>query len=436
MVSEMLDSVNMENWETWKKDIHQNFTENLVVQWKNRGFDCEQTREWVNIGFLKPKHFEIVSYLKQNYCSVENFKKSLSRSIGKNERIEKIFWAHPSFGPCALVISSSIDEINKKSGKFKINLLVYDPKENDPWCVKIFSNSSNLEEARARVRSIKDELEGEVPVLALLRSRGEKILLSEVVKDVRLEIRKNVINKPDSCIKKHDIISIEMDSKHSLGLKHAAVYLTNKEAVHISGESKKNNNFRAQKDNWEKFLDNRKEAKEIILYRPLVPFKLSELIEQHIDIAVNTEYGSGKYNLLSRNCEHFATLCVGGVPFSKQVDALIFPWKSGELKRKEIQKTIEENNRKFDILMQQSMYPNFTPEQIQAWISHNFTHQETKKWIDAGLQPADYDFCVWLRGIKKVDAEWVLNHYNALKQEYEQKIQGQTAQILQANPQN
>ncbi|CAJ0834746.1 2267_t:CDS:10 [Entrophospora sp. SA101] len=160
------------------------------------------------------------------------------------------------------VVSSPTGGSNEH-GKFKINLLVCDPKENDPLRIKVFSKSSNLEEAMNRVRLIKDDLEGDIPILALLREGGEKIFLSKIIKEVRLEIRGNAVNKPDKCIKNHDIISVEMDGR--CGLKHAAVYLANKKVAHISAE-------------------------ELTLYRPLIPFKFPSLIEEHINTTVNMKY--------------------------------------------------------------------------------------------------------------------------------------------------
>jgi len=73
-----------------------------------------------------------------------------------------------------------------------------------------------------------------------------------------------------------------------------------------------------------------------------------QFIQRNINIAVATEYGLGKYNLLSSNCEHFATLCVLGDPFSEQVNKLVLRKGDGKLGRREIQKEIEKTNRKFD----------------------------------------------------------------------------------------
>ena len=74
-----------------------------------------------------------------------------------------------------------------------------------------------------------------------------------------------------------------------------------------------------------------------------------------------------------------------------------------------------------------NLHPSFTPQLIQAWQKHNFTYEQTRDWINIH-SPADQtqaiqepEFYAWLRDIKKVDSDWMLNHGNhqALKQEYQ-----------------
>jgi len=43
------------------------------------------------------------------------------------------------------------------------------------------------------------------------------------------------------------------------------------------------------------------------------------------------------------------------------------------------------------------------------WENEGFSYEECKDWISAGLKPHDADFAAWLRDIKKVDSDWVLN---------------------------
>lgn len=68
-------------------------------------------------------------------------------------------------------------------------------------------------------------------------------------------------------------------------------------------------------------------------------------------------------------------------------------------------------------------------ELIKQWKSQHFTYQEVQDWVNSFgfhyFNPYDYDFISWIRDIKKLTAEEVLNHYNSndLRREYqEQKL--------------
>ena len=88
-----------------------------------------------------------------------------------------------------------------------------------------------------------------------------------------------------------------------------------------------------------------------------------------------------------------------------------------------------------------NLHLNFTPELIQAWQNHNFTAEQARDWInihsstDQNQAIQEPEFYAWLRDIKEIDSDWVLNHGNhqSLKQKYQTyKRQNQsTAQILQ-----
>ena len=66
--------------------------------------------------------------------------------------------------------------------------------------------------------------------------------------------------------------------------------------------------------------------------------------------------------------------------------------------------------------------PNFTPELIQEWKLYGFTYEECADWMNIEQELAIYNpaYYAWLRDIKRVDPEWVLNHGNAeeLQNEY------------------
>ncbi|CAI2164805.1 1564_t:CDS:2 [Funneliformis geosporum] len=93
-------------------------------------------------------------------------------------------------------------------------------------------------------------------------------------------------------------------------------------------------------------MEDHKETNHMIVYYPIVPFKRPELIQKHIEMAISVKYGLGKYHLLKNNCEHFATLCVVGVPFSKQAD-ITFNSTNGKIDKEYVLKKMEESNELF-----------------------------------------------------------------------------------------
>lgn len=82
---------------------------------------------------------------------------------------------------------------------------------------------------------------------------------------------------------------------------------------------------------------------------------------------------------------------------------------------------------------------NFTPELVQEWKKHGFTYEQCWDWLNTTSplqwnqtikEPAYY---AWLRDVKQVSAEWVLNEGNEEKlgQEFFQWYQEQQFQAQQ-----
>jgi hypothetical protein len=67
-----------------------------------------------------------------------------------------------------------------------------------------------------------------------------------------------------------------------------------------------------------------------------------------------------------------------------------------------------------------NIHSNFAPELIQQWQSHNFTLLQCKEWLDVGLKITDTNYAQWLRDIKQLTPEQVLNCGNQeqLNQEF------------------
>lgn len=65
---------------------------------------------------------------------------------------------------------------------------------------------------------------------------------------------------------------------------------------------------------------------------------------------------------------------------------------------------------------------SFTIELVHSWKKMGFGYQQCQDWINIGMNPADANFCAWLRDIKKVDTEWLLNYgeVEKLQSEYQE----------------
>jgi len=92
--------------------------------------------------------------------------------------------------------------------------------------------------------------------------------------------------------------------------------------------------------------------------------------------------------------------------------------KTTSLKRK-IEEVIDPSDKSW-----KNIKLDFTPELVQEWQKHGFSREETSDWINIGMGITDTEFCAWLRDIKKVDTEWVLNHgeVEELQSEYQQSL--------------
>ena len=56
------------------------------------------------------------------------------------------------------------------------------------------------------------------------------------------------------------------------------------------------------------------------------------------------------------------------------------------------------------------IHSNFTLELSKEWKNLGFSYEEAQEWINIGFKPNDLKLCAWLRDIRQVDTEWVLNY--------------------------
>lgn len=208
--------------------------------------------------------------------------------------------------------------------------------------IKIFEHIYK-DEINKKVRELKIQLNSDNPILALY---SHNFSPEEVIE--RNILPKEAEQEPSKYLRPTDLIWRTMNIP---GAYHVAIYLGNKRVAHI-GSSKfiktskinaKSNKalLGARNDHWLDFL---KDAKELIRYRPLVPFKRPEKIQEHISQAILAEYGAKNYSFLGNNCEHFATLCVCSIPFSTQADKISLLTHKVYL---DLAQEIKENDHKF-----------------------------------------------------------------------------------------
>lgn len=82
-----------------------------------------------------------------------------------------------------------------------------------------------------------------------------------------------------------------------------------------------------------------------------------------------------------------------------------------KIKRK-LGKIIREfkEERQTDWQKWKNINPNFSEKMVKEWKQEGFTYQQAKEWIDIGFNGNDASFCAWLRDIKKLSSEQVLNY--------------------------
>ncbi|CAH1756432.1 13156_t:CDS:2 [Entrophospora sp. SA101] len=211
---------------------------------------------------------------------------------------------------CALVISRKDGIIG--NSEYNLWVAVYEPSfrkvKQDINLIKFVKKLPVIKEKLGEIiKYFGEALNGDHPAVELYNNiyTTELPSLNQNYKNVsKKEIEIPTQFEPDDYIRPYDIIKRKI--KGTLAY-HYAIYLGNKQVVHISG-------------------------KEVI-----------ELIQEHIDIAEKVRYGQGKYKLFGNNCEHFATMCVYGLGMSQQA-------KSVTGKADYLLKVIEENNKLFEEL--------------------------------------------------------------------------------------
>jgi Leucine-rich repeat (LRR) protein len=282
--------------------------------------------------------------------SPEELRKIVEIKAGVHGEIKQFNYFSTWFNPnCAIIISSAISE----SLGYTVRLIIYEPaakKAEEVLFIKRFPKSKiknrypSLEKAQEKARQIEQKLKSEHPISAISK---KSLLFSDVIHKFSFSPDIN----PEEYLKPLDVVWRRMPM--SFGSYHAAIYLGNGRVAHISvpetEEEKETNFFKsvvdkvdiitkisnakdssgARIDAWRKFLKGTKD--DLIRHRPVIPFKKPKKIIEHIIKTVLSRYAKGEYDLFEKNCEHFATLCVCGIPFSEQADKLKFLYGDDDL---------------------------------------------------------------------------------------------------------
>ena len=107
---------------------------------------------------------------------------------------------------------------------------------------------------------------------------------------------------------------------------HDAIYLGNNRVVHIfMDEGGGISSAMAREDDWSRFINEEEGGYHgtvnVVDYR--LRMRLPEEIVETAKISVRLEYGKGCYNIIDRNCQHFATFSSTGFKYSMDSRALV-----------------------------------------------------------------------------------------------------------------
>jgi hypothetical protein len=139
-------------------------------------------------------------------------------------------------------------------------------------------------------------------------------LFSELVRNpYAIREKLSSTSNPDKYITPLDVVKVE---KRTAGIDydHVGIYLGDNYVCHIAGTPSDKRGVRIH--SWSTFLEGARENP--VRYHPIIPFKHHEKISKQIAWAAMNEYREGQYQVLKKNCEHFANMVVFGFEHSHQ----------------------------------------------------------------------------------------------------------------------
>jgi len=275
----------------------------------------------------------------QKYCSYHESCLSKLREYKSISDIQEIETFETWFnGNCGYVISGS--------SSYSIWIVIYEPKQ---WnkeiseslsAIRYKDSYSSLSSARDKAQELKSKLQNdgwydtpmlEVHPYANRYERFYNIITSPYVMKnevgnwdsthclLFVSSRGTTPSDLDRHFKPLDILQIKQVHRFwGARFYHVGIYLGDvgdgKRICHFSSEI---NGVRLA--SWSEFLSNDRIG-ELYRYHSVIPFKHSKRIAEQIAWAVETKFREDCYDLLNRNCAHFANMCIYGINYSEEIE--------------------------------------------------------------------------------------------------------------------
>ncbi|MCE8163176.1 MAG: protein kinase [Candidatus Moeniiplasma glomeromycotorum] len=124
-------------------------------------------------------------------------------------------------------------------------------------------------------------------------------------------------------------------------------------------------------------------------------------IKEKLDTFTNKNYP--KWRELGFSFEEILQWISNGLKSNEYNFADYLQEKEYQLTTPDIQQIVQQESWR-------DVHPNFTLEERRRWEKQEFNKEETKEWIQAGLEPKDYKFVSWLKNVKSLSSQWIINN--------------------------
>jgi hypothetical protein len=232
-------------------------------------------------------------------------------------------------GNCGWVIN--YDYSASSSYPYWVWIVVYEPPIRNMGtnlsAIK-HDNYSSLSSARNKVQELKRKLQNnafsDTPMLEVHSKANSYEYFSSLITNPYV-VKRYLPSKeksgclligdypssPSSYIRPLDIVKVDEGD-----YEHVGIYLGNNEICHYS-KKYKGTRIHDWGSNREFLKDG---IGDLTCYHPIIPFKHYEKIAKQIAWAYDVNFRGNGYNLVNRNCEHFANMMIYGINYSEQIE--------------------------------------------------------------------------------------------------------------------